>query len=248
VPARDEAVPEIIDDVSQGSATEAAFAAMPGVRSIAGSVARGTCVLIGVLVLIGLFITATPLASGIRRWDKSVNRSLADGRSDFFVRLAEWFSSLADTRPIVGFLLLLTITLAVCRQWRAMLLIPLAMLIEISTFLSVNYLVGRPRPDVTKIGPIPRTYSFPSGHVAATAVCWFGAALLLYLFGRWTLSRVISAIGAVMVVLTAWSRVYLGMHHPLDVVAGLAMGIAALAIAVWSLRVRLDPRPSATWR
>ena len=38
-----------------------------------------------------------------------------------------------------------------------------------------------------------------------------------------------------MVVFTAWSRVYLGMHHTLDVVMGVVLGIAALGIAMRSL-------------
>ena len=198
----------------------------------------GLGALIGTLVLIGLFLTSAGLTLGARRWDASVNSWLADDRSDFFVRLAERFSNLADTTPILGFMALVTILLAIGRQWRAMLLIPLAMLIEISTFLAVNYLVGRPRPDVSKIGPIPATYSFPSGHVAAAFVCWFSAALLLYVYRRFTLSRVVSSVGALVTVLTGWGRVYLGMHHTLDVVFGVLMGIAALTIAARTLNTR----------
>jgi undecaprenyl-diphosphatase len=222
----------------QGRATGGPFADMPNARRIARSTASGLAVLIGALVLVGLFLTSAGLASGARRWDASVNSWLADDRSDFFVRLAERFSKLADTVPILGFMALVTIVLAIGRQWRAMLLVPLAMLVEISTFLAVNYVVGRPRPTVSKIGPIPGTYSFPSGHVAATFVCWFGSALLLYLYGRFGLSRVVSAVGALVTVLTGWGRVYLGMHHTLDVVIGLLMGIAALTIAARALHVR----------
>ena len=136
-----------------------------------------------------MFVTETSLTSGTRRWDESVNMWLAEHRAGQFVSIAQWFTKLADTKSILGIMLLITIVLAVFRQWRAMLLVPLAMMIEITTFLAVNYLVGRPRPDVSKIGPIPGTYSFPSGHVAATFVCWFGPVLLLYAFGHFDSSR-----------------------------------------------------------
>jgi undecaprenyl-diphosphatase len=220
------------------SATGGPFADVPDARTIAARAAIGLGALIGALVLIGLFFTSVALASGALRWDESVNSWLADDRSDFLVRLAERFSELADTLPILGFMALVTIVLAIGRQWQAMLLVPLAMLVEISTFLAVNYAVGRPRPDVSKIGPIPGTYSFPSGHVAATFVCWFSAALLLYVYGRFGLSRVVSAVGALATVLTGWGRVYLGMHHTVDVVMGLLMGIAALTIAAKALHLR----------
>jgi len=216
------------------------FAEMPAARSIARSTAFGFAALVAALTCIGLLLTSTSPAAGTRRWDASVSDWLADDRSDTFVRIAEAFSKMADTKSILGIMALVTIVLAILRQWRAMLLVPLAMLIEISTFLSVNYLVGRPRPDVSKVGPIPGTYSFPSGHVAATVVCWFGPALLLYAFGHFDLARLVSAVGALVTVMTGWGRVYLGMHHTLDVVMGLAMGIAALTISARSTRMQLD--------
>jgi undecaprenyl-diphosphatase len=214
---------------------------LPPTRAIARRSAIGLAVLIAGLTIVGMFLTSTSVALGARRWDQSVNSWLEDDRSEQFVRLAEWFSGMADTRPILAIMATITIVLAMRRRWQAMLLVPLAMLIEISTFLAVNYLVGRPRPDVSKIGPIPGTYSFPSGHVAATCVCCFGIAVLLYMFGHFDLSRVASAIAAAMTVMTAWGRVYLGMHHTLDVVLGVVMGVAALTIAATSLRLQLLP-------
>ncbi len=219
----------------------APFADMPPASTIARRTAIGFAVLVGALTILGHLLVSTTHAAGTRRWDQSVNDWLADNRSGQFVTIAQWFSKMADTKSILAIMALVTVVLAICRQWRAMLLVPLAMLIEISTFLSVNYLVGRPRPDVSKIGPIPGTYSFPSGHIAATAVCWFGPALLLYAFGHFQLSRIMSAVGALVTVMTGWGRVYLGMHHTIDVVFGLAMGIAALAIAVRSLDMDLQP-------
>ncbi len=219
---------------------------LPRIRPIARRSAIGLAVLVASLATVGMFLTSTSIAVGARRWDQSVNSWLEDDRSEQFVRLAEWFSGMADTRPILAIMATVTIVLAVCRQWQAMLLVPLAMLIEISTFLAVNHLVGRPRPDVSKIGPIPGTYSYPSGHVAATCVCWFGVAVLLYVFGHFELARVASAIAALMTVMTAWGRVYLGMHHTLDVVMGLVMGVAALTIAATSLRLQLPSGQPAT--
>jgi undecaprenyl-diphosphatase len=215
------------------------FANAPPARTIAFRVVVGAVVLIGSLAIVGTFITSTSLTNGLRRWDESINMSLATNRESGMVTIAEWFSGMADTRPILGIMALVTVVLALCRQWKAMLLIPIAMFVEISGFLAVNYIVGRPRPNVDKIGPLPGTYSFPSGHVAATFVCWLGPALLVLAFGRTRLSQALAGVGSVMVVFTAWSRVYLGMHHTLDVVVGVVLGIAALGIAIRSLNMQL---------
>lgn len=47
-------------------------------------------------------------------------------------------------------------------------------------------------------------------------------------------------LGYPVTVSTAWARVYLGMHHTIDVALGAVMGIAALAITIRSLNMRLD--------
>ncbi len=83
-------------------------------------------------------------------------------------------------------------------------------------------LVHRPRPFVTLsaihlIDLRPKTHSFPSGHASAAAA----AALVLSAIvpeGRvmwWSLAALIAA-----------SRVFVGAHYPLDVIAGLILGLA----------------------
>ena len=41
-----------------------------------------------------------------------------------------------------------------------------------------------------------------------------------------------------------WARVYVGMHQTIDVVAGLAMGVASVVLAVEVLRPRLVRTPT----
>jgi undecaprenyl-diphosphatase len=86
-------------------------------------------------------------------------------------------------------------------------------------------------PDVRVIGGRPRDASFPSGHAANA---FAGAVVLSTTIpsGRliwWPLAIAI-----------AYSRVYLGVHYPLDVVAGSIIGAASAAIVVAATR-RLRP-------
>jgi undecaprenyl-diphosphatase len=81
-------------------------------------------------------------------------------------------------------------------------------------------LLKRPRPSVTlsqlqRHAANPDAFSFPSGHTAsafalATSACAIDPRLGVVMFG------LASSI--------AYSRVYLGVHYPLDVLAGILLG------------------------
>jgi undecaprenyl-diphosphatase len=64
----------------------------------------------------------------------------------------------------------------------------------------------------------PDAFSFPSGHTAAA----FGIAVALAGEGEWLGGLVLSLAGGIAV-----SRVYLGAHYPLDVGAGVVVGVAS---------------------
>lgn len=68
----------------------------------------------------------------------------------------------------------------------------------------------------------PDAFSFPSGHSAAS----FGIAVALAGEGDWLGGLVLALAGGIAV-----SRVYLGAHYPLDVGAGVVVGVASGLLA-----------------
>jgi membrane-associated phospholipid phosphatase len=204
-------------------------------RRAASIVMARFLIMVTALVAVGLILTYFGPAAGIRDWELSINESLATSRSDRLESLARTISTSGDTLPIIAFASAIAIVLACARRWVAMAFIPLALLIEVSTFGAVNFIVRRPRPDVENVGKVPSTFSYPSGHVAATLVCWFGLAIVLLVYKRRWSAYVVVAIGSVAVLAMAWARVYLGMHHPLDVTGGVVMGAGSLLVAARAL-------------
>lgn len=91
-----------------------------------------------------------------------------------------------------------------------------------------KHLFDRARPLIrdTEIAPLiktPSSSSFPSGHSATAAA------------GAITLSAAYPALApafALAALLVALSRVYLGVHYPLDVLAGALIGVATAAVAL----------------
>lgn len=98
-------------------------------------------------------------------------------------------------------------------------------------YYGLKYMVARPRPfetmeQVRVIFEHPQTASFPSGHAT---MAFMSAFLLHRLYGR-KLTFVYLIAG-----LIAFSRIYIGVHYPSDVIAGavlgLVLGYAMISIA-----------------
>jgi undecaprenyl-diphosphatase len=129
------------------------------------------------------------------------------------------------------FLAIGAIVLGLRANWRRLtaLVITLVLAWAVSDVF-LKRVVGRERPFVQNptiavLGGKPDDNSFPSGH----ATCDFGAALVLSASvpeARLLWWLLAAAVG--------YSRVYLGVHYPLDVIGGAAVGLccgaAALAI------------------
>jgi membrane-associated phospholipid phosphatase len=83
------------------------------------------------------------------------------------------------------------------------------------------------------------SFSFPSGHAMGSAT--LGVALcFLFWPTRWRWPVIVAS--AMFVVLVGFSRIYLGVHYPSDVLGGWAAG-TAWAVAVHQLVVKRAPPP-----
>jgi undecaprenyl-diphosphatase len=93
--------------------------------------------------------------------------------------------------------------------------------------LTLKYAFHRVRPTPFFVD-LPRTYSFPSGH-ALFSFCLYGvlAGLLMGRVQSRLVRILIWAAAAILVAAIGFSRIYLGVHYPSDVIAGY------LAASLW---------------
>lgn len=87
--------------------------------------------------------------------------------------------------------------------------------------LTIKPLVGRLRPfyiepDIKLLIPEPYGYSFPSGHALSS----FAAATVIFLN-----NKKLGVIALVLASIIAFSRLYLYVHYPSDVIVGACLGI-----------------------
>jgi membrane-associated phospholipid phosphatase len=173
--------------------------------------------------------------------DEAVNIWLAQHRTGSLNEASDIGSSIGDVPVLPIVVALVVIVAAIRRHWRIAGLVLGAILVEVATYRVTSLIVHRERPQVPRMDHLPVNQSYPSGHVAASVVVYIGLALLLsqhvrsraLLIAAWAL-----AIALPLVV--ALSRMYRGMHHPIDATAGALIGLASLAIALCAARVAGD--------
>lgn len=85
----------------------------------------------------------------------------------------------------------------------------------------------RARPELWEVPARPTSYSFPSGHAFSSLIVYGTAAYLLaQLYPQWR--RLYWFVAALWVFLIGFSRVYLGVHWPSDVLGGFALGLVMI--------------------
>lgn len=141
---------------------------------------------------------------------------------------------IAFLAALIGFLLL--------RWKRAAAWLAVAMAGALVLDLSLKYGFHRARP-TPFYGPIPHTYSFPSGH-ALMSFCFYGVlAGLINGRVRSLVLRVLIWVAAALLILAiGFSRIYLGVHYPSDVLAGYLTAALWVSAMIFLDRLRLHRR------
>jgi len=116
-------------------------------------------------------------------------------------------------------------------KWFAIRIASLA-LSSVALSFSLKQFFRRDRPELQLIGDISG-YSFPSGH-ALIGIVFYG--LFIYIIWhevkqKW-LRIILIVLLAVLILLISFSRIYLRVHYPSDVIAGLAVGFIWLVLSL----------------
>lgn len=105
----------------------------------------------------------------------------------------------------------------------------LALLSLLVCFLFNNILlknlIARPRPytqipELIMLMKCPADHSFPSGHACSSFAV--AGSLMWTMKSRWNALRIPALILAILI---AFSRLYVGVHYPTDILAGVAIGL-----------------------
>ena len=98
---------------------------------------------------------------------------------------------------------------------------------------TLKLIFRRARPELLSGGQHLSSYSFPSGH-ATGAICFFGFLIWLSwaFFKRPVLKILLTFLLVLVILLVGFSRIYLGVHYPTDVIGGYLAGGCWLIIVL----------------
>ncbi len=144
---------------------------------------------------------------------------------------------------------LVTGYLVLSRRYRILTLVLIATLGGMILMVVFKNLFVRMRPDVVPALMDETTFSFPSGHSVMSAVVYLTLGSILAATHRALRMRIFIFASALLVaVLVGVSRVMLGVHYPLDVLAGWSLGLGWASLCWFGALVvkygkRVLPRP-----
>ena len=129
------------------------------------------------------------------------------------------------------------------RYSAALLLVATAGGIGLNNVLKATF--TRPRPQIFEWGTVVHSWSFPSGHAMSATVVYVTVAYLAARLQKRHVARLATlAVAATMIAVICFSRLYLGVHYPSDVLAGVVIGLswAAFCMATLEAIQRLGKR------
>jgi undecaprenyl-diphosphatase len=161
--------------------------------------------------------------SAVQASDADAVRDVASGRSSLLVTLAHAASFVGSGYVIVPLAIVVCAILCWRRRRADAYAVALSAAGAIALSSVVKIMVGRARPPVHHLEAVS-SGSFPSGH-ATQSTAFYLTLLMVLVTGKPRSARPAAAVAAVLLIIAiATSRVYLGVHYPSDVIAGMLLG------------------------
>jgi membrane protein DedA with SNARE-associated domain/membrane-associated phospholipid phosphatase len=188
----------------------------------------------------GVLVQDVLAGDGAARVDGPITRALVAKRADWLTTVLHWTTELGAAAVLIPAVVVVgLVAFRFTGSWVPLSVLALSLLGAVLLGDVVKQLVGRPRPAVHRIIEASG-YAFPSGHAAQSAAVYGGLAYLAAGWVRSWRSKVATwTVTLVVLVLVGFSRVYLGVHWPTDVLGGYALGavwLAAVLVTITAIR------------
>jgi len=182
-----------------------------------------------ILVLLGWLVVKEP---SVGQFDAFVRREVYRLASPLFTKVMQVISFMGSGIALVILMAVAVYLLCHFHRGRAAALLAITMAGSSGLSVVLKNTFHRPRP-AAFFGAVPNSYSFPSGH-ALNSLCFYGTiAAIVFMYVRRPRARWgIWLTAALTIGMIGFSRIYLGVHYPSDVIASYCAGIVWVRLVV----------------
>jgi len=204
--------------------------------------ALGTLLFVGMtLAIVALFffgwLADEMLEGDPRRFDEGVRNFIHELATPALTNVMQLASFLGSTFFLTVFGVVIVVALYLRKHRRGAILFTITTVGAAVLLVTLKLAFRRARPEPFFDTILPASHSFPSGHSLA-AFCFYGALaeILTERTDKLWLQIIVWTAAAIMILLIGISRIYLGVHHPSDVVASYAVGL------IWVMTIAIGDK------
>lgn len=122
----------------------------------------------------------------------------------------------------------------ICKKYKDFIIFLLAPFLTQNMYFFIKSIIARPRPPIEMRLIEVKHYSFPSGHSIMSMVLY---GLLIYFVYKYVKNRILKialiSVLSILIIAIGFSRVWLGVHFPTDVIGGFTLGICCLCLFIY---------------
>lgn len=221
----------------------------PVFRALQSLMGRGGTVLsaLGIFLVAGVVIAAIGtwlfaeiaekvIAGRTQAFDEAVLRWIGARHTPMLDGAMLEITALGTATVVMMIVCIAAMFLTLTRHRYSALLLLVATIGGLLLDLVLKLRFNRPRPHIFTWGAQAVSSSFPSGHAMSATIVYATVAYLAARLQKHRWSRWLTMLfAAVVIVLISFSRLYLGVHYPSDVLAGAVVGLAWAAFCMATL-------------
>jgi undecaprenyl-diphosphatase len=193
-----------------------------------------TLLFIGIYLPLQIFVIlllAVQNHEGALSWELPILYTIHDQTGEKLNLLAETLTRLGSFKITTPVIVGMALSFSFSKRWNYSLYTIITFLGAITISYTGKIIVHRARPHLWElVYQIGSDYSFPSGH-AMSSMSFALVLIILTWNSSWRWLMII--FGSLFAIAIAWTRLYLGVHYPSDILGGWMMAIA------WSMVVLL---------
>lgn len=192
------------------------------------------------------FVIAEGVTSGsdLAPFNTAIEEVISHVRTPLLTHVMLFVTNIGSPFVLTVLAVFIAVLLLLNRDTYDALLYLVALIISITAFIIFkNYFqIARPEHGLVVL----TSWGFPSGHATVATAFFFATAYTYFDHVKMIIPKILLILGCVSgAALVSLSRIYLGAHFTLDVLAGMALGLLAVSVTVLLFDLFLEEE---SWR